>query len=88
MKAILISKEHNFTLEDFIQIVKPISIDGYEVLSASTFMFDLAIASDLLLSLQSFLKDIDAPYHILYIPSDIVHFQQPSREITNLSDCV
>lgn len=85
MKAILISQRHNFTSGDFNQIAKPISVDGYEMLSATTFMFDLATASDLLLSLQSFLRDIEAPYHILYVPADIVHFQHPSREIAALS---
>lgn len=88
MKAILISKQHNFTREDFEQIAKPTSIDGYEVLSGSTFIFDLATASDLLLSLQGFLRDTELPYHILYIPADITHFQHPSREIENLSNCL
>ena len=88
MKALLILKDHQFNPNRFNELAGAESQNGYEIISSSVFLFELALASHLLANIQSWLNDQEKSYHVIYLPSEPVMFQYPNEDASNFANLV
>lgn len=86
MKALFISIDRDVNESKFWEITGCENLDGMEKISPRAFMFDLSVANNYLAQLQVYFQERESAYHLIYLPDDTIHFQQPVLDLKNFKD--